>query len=334
MKCVLEWLEETACAYSGKTAFKDDQKQRTFTETYENAKAIGSFLIGMKHVRKPVVVLIDKCCDCIDSMLGALYANCYYVVIDVHSPIERINLIVDTLENPLLIYNKDTAELANQITIKGGILPYEKLVNTVVDDLSIDRIRQDMIDMDIAYILFTSGSTGVPKGTVITHKSLIAYIDWVSKEFCFNENTIFGSQTPLYFSMSVTDLYSTIKCGCTFHIIPKALFVFPLNLIEFLNEMKINTIYWVPTALSILANWKAFDYAKPDYLKTIMFAGEVMPMKQLNYWIRNLPGVIFANLFGPTETTDICTFYKVNRVFSDNDSYQLANTVTIVRYML
>ena len=120
--------------------------------------------------------------------------------------------------------------------------------------------------------------------------------------------------------MSVTDFYSTVKCGCTYNIIPKSYFSFPLNLIGFLNEKKINTIYWVPTAISILSNWKAFDVAKPEYLETVLFAGEVMPTKQLNYWIKNLDGVKFANLFGPTETTDICTFYVVDREFADDDS--------------
>lgn len=161
----------------------------------------------------------------------------------------------------------------------------------------------------------------MPKGTVISHRALISYINWVTEEFKFDENTNFGSQTPLYFSMSVTDFYSTVKCGCTYNIIPKQNFSFPINLVAYLNDYKINTIYWVPSAISIMSNWKVFDVAKPKYLKTVLFAGEVMPTKQLNYWIKNLDSnIIYANLFGPTETTDICTFYVVNREFADDDS--------------
>ena len=132
----------------------------------------------------------------------------------------------------------------------------------------------------------------MPKGTVINHRALISYINWVTEAFGFDETTSFGSQTPLYFSMSVTDFYSTIKCGCTYNIIPKANFSFPLNLIKYLNDYEINTIYWVPTAISILSNWKAFDVEKPKHLKTVLFAGEVMPTKQLNYWIKNLDSSI------------------------------------------
>ena len=92
-------------------------------------------------------------------------------------------------------------------------------------------------------------------------------------------------------------------------------------LIDYMNNRKVNTIYWVPTAISILSNWKAFDVKKPQYLQKVLFAGEVMPTKQLNYWIHSLsPEILYANLFGPTETTDICTFYVLNRPFADSES--------------
>ena len=89
---------------------------------------------------------------------------------------------------------------------------------------------------------------------------------------------------------------------------------------EFLNERKINTIYWVPSALAIVSNWNVFDFARPEHLQKILFAGEVMPVKHLNYWRRYLPDCLYANLFGPTETTDICSFYVVDRDFADSDS--------------
>ena len=103
-------------------------------------------------------------------------------------------------------------------------------------------------------------------------------------------------------------------------MIPKTYFTFPIKLVEFLNERKINTIYWVPSALAIVSNWNVFDFARPEHLQKILFAGEVMPVKHLNYWRRHLPDCLYANLFGPTETTDICSFYVVDRDFADSDS--------------
>lgn len=319
MKNILEYLEKTVGQYPNKVAFVDEYRESTFIDSQLSAKRIGTKLLSFGSNRA-IAVLIDKNCNCIESMLGALYAGDFYIVLDVHSPEERLCNILETLEDAIILTDSKNYELAQKITNNLNIIIYENIIDNVIDDEALRKVRNNMIDMDTAYILFTSGSTGNPKGTVISHRSLISYINWVTDEFGFDYNTSFGSQTPLYFSMSVTDFYSTIKCGCTYNIIPKKYFSFPLKLVQFLDERAINTIYWVPTAIATLTNWKVFDVVKPKYLQTVLFAGEVMPTKQLNYWIDNLENVLFANLFGPTETTDICTFYRVNRKFSDSDS--------------
>ena len=111
------------------------------------------------------------------------------------------------------------------------------------------EIRALQTDADILYALYTSGSTGLPKGAVISHKSVIAYTKWVSDAFDITDKTVFANQTPFYFSMSVTDVFSTIRNGASLGIIPKAYFSFPLKLVEFMNNYAVNTIYWVPSAL-------------------------------------------------------------------------------------
>jgi non-ribosomal peptide synthetase component F len=131
----------------------------------------------------------------------------------------------------------------------------------------------------------------------------------------FNEDTIFGNQTPLYFDACLKELYPTLKFGATTYLVPKSLFMFPIKLVEFLNEKKINTVCWVVSALTMISAFKAFDKVVPEYLHTVAFGSEVFPIKQFNIWKATLPNAKFTNLYGPTECTGMCCYYKVNRDF-------------------
>src|SRR5690606_9923293 len=125
---------------------------------------------------------------------------------------------------------------------KGKVYLYDEAIKTVCDDHALSLIRDRQIDTDPIYIVFTSGSTGIPKGVVACHRSVIDYIENMSEVLRISEDTVFGNQTPLYVDACLKELYPTLKYGATTYIIPKSLFMFPLKLVEFLNEKKINTI--------------------------------------------------------------------------------------------
>lgn len=321
IKSVLQLLEISTLKYPNKIAFADSSREATYQEFLQNSKKIGSSLANLQQTNQPIAIYIDKNVKCLEAMMGTLYSGNFYTILDTASPKERLNHIIETLKPIAIITDQKNLEKAKQLgSSTQTIYIYEELIEEEINENLLKEINQKMIDTDPMYILFTSGSTGVPKGTVISHKSVLAYINWVKEAFDINENTVFGSQTPFYFSMSVTDVFTTILTGATFYIIPKMYFSFPVKLLEFLNEKKINTIYWVPSALSIVANLKALDEVQLPYLQKVLFAGEVMPTKQLNIWIEHLPNVLFANLYGPTETTDICTYYVVDRKFENSES--------------
>lgn len=200
------------------------------------------------------------------------------------------------------------------------MLNFEDIAVEAVDDKTARLYADSILDTDLLYVLFTSGSTGTPKGVAITHRSVIDYIDWVTGEFSITEEDSFGNQAPFYFDNSILDIYSALKTGAAMYIIPTKLFAQPVRLLQFLADNRITTIFWVPSAMIILSKLKAFrsvDVSKT--LKRVLFCGEVMPNKQLNIWRQYLPDVVYANLYGPTEITDACTYYTVDREFSDDE---------------
>ena len=319
VKNVLQMIEKTAAAFPDKTAFSDEKGAISYREAIRAARAIGTCLGNGSEGRRAVAVLIEKSKETLVGFMGVVYSGNFYIPIDVEMPNDRIEKIFDTVDPCAILSDNEYLEKANIICGGRRVIRYAEAIETPVDDSLLADIRYRAIDTDPVYALFTSGSTGVPKGVVCCHRSVIDYADWLVDTFAFDETTIFGSQTPFYFSMSVLDIYATFRSGAELHVIPKKLFAFPVKLLEHMNEAKINTLYWVPTALCIVANMKALDKVPMPYLKKILFAGEAMPNKQLNIWRNHLPEVLYANLFGPTEITDIGIYYIVDREFGDDD---------------
>ena len=317
MKTFLELFDEIVKSHPQKVAFSGLDGEISFGELASKAKESASSIIELGLFKKPIVLYFEKNVRLVEEMVAASYSGNWYVCIDTSMPNDRVMSIFETLNPELIIADDkliDNIEYNNVKKVK-----YSDLHNQIkIDELN--KVYNKIVDSDICYAIYTSGSTGRPKGTVVNHITLLKYIEWYSTEMDINLDTIFGGQTPFYFSASVSDFYSTIIKGATYYIIPKSYFMFPIKLIDYLNENKVNTLYWVPSALALLANLDVFKYKLPEYVNKIMFIGEVMHVKHLNYFIKYLPNCEYTNLFGPTETVDVCTYYKVDRAFDVSES--------------
>ena len=193
------------------------------------------------------------------------------------------------------------------------------MVKSTVNEEILISIRTKIIDKDPLYATFTSGSTGIPKGVLTSHQSVIDMTEALYETFDFSENNVFGNQNPFYFDASIKDIYSSLKCGSTMYILPRSYFIMLGELVNYIKENKIDTILWSAAAIGLLANSKAFEHNKPSTLKYVMFSGEVMHNKILNYWRKNLPNTKFVNLYGPTEITSVCTYYKIEKSYKDDE---------------
>lgn len=312
---ILEYLEQSADRFPGKAAFADENTSCTYQELLLRAKRIGTSLAEETSPRKPVAVLMEKSVDAIAAFMGIVYAGCFYVMLDVKQPVSRLEQILDTLESPLVItdsaYEKDTAgltKIAKRLYIKD-------LEQAEIQEQLLMDIRKRAVDIDPLYGIFTSGSTGTPKGVVVSHRSVIDFMNYFTELFHITEQDVIGNQAPFDFDVSVKDIYSTLKTGATMQIIPRRMFSFPTQLLDLLCEKQVTTLIWAVSALCLVSEMNGFSYKVPECVNKVLFSGEVMPVKHLNTWKSYLPSAMYVNLYGPTEITCNCTYYVIEREF-------------------
>lgn len=330
---VLEYLENTSEQYGDKLAYFDESYSITYRDLLYKSKQAGSYIYNKYGIEKqPVAVLLPKGVLSLIVFHGITYSGNIYVPIDINQPLERIKSIFSTLEPSIIIVNDKTKMLVDDIT-NASVILYSDFFTEEINETALINIRNSQISINPLYILFTSGSTGVPKGVVINHQSVIDYIEWVQETFNFSSNDILGNQAPFYFDNSVLDIYITLKMGCSLYIIPEYIFSFKKRLLETLEQNNITAIFWVPSLLISIASSTLFESYKGN-LNKILFAGEVMPNKALNVWRKYIPNALFANLYGPTEITVDCTYYIVDREFQDDEplpiGYACKNTNILI----
>ncbi len=309
MKNVLEYLEHTAGVRQNETAVVIENKSIGWAQLLETSKQIGTGIAGLVKPKNPIPILASKGIDTLCAFFGAAYAGCFYVMLNPQLPQLRLKSILTTLNADYLITDNESRELGRELCENTILI--DDLKGSTDDGLLAD-IRSRAVDTDPLYALFTSGSTGTPKGVLVSHRNVISFINSFTDTFDINENDVIANQAPFDFDVSVKDIYSSLKTGARLVLVPTELFSKPAQLTDYLDEHKATTLIWAVSALCLISTFHCLDYRRPEFIKKILFSGEVMPIKHLNEWQSKYPKALFVNLYGPTEITCNCTYHIID----------------------
>ena len=315
----IAYLRQAAERTPDKTAFSDAHMDLSYARLWDGARRVGSAVsqrLGGAR-RAPVFVCIGRTVGSVLAFFGAAASGNFYVPIDPALPDSRLERMVQAIRPRLVITTgPDTRPLPF------GDVPVaelSELLSAKADIGLVERIEGEILDVDPLYCMFTSGSTGTPKGVLISHRSVIDMAEQFTDVFGLDGDCVFGNQAPFDFDVSVKDIYLAVKNGAQVHILEKPLFSQPVRLVERMEGRGVNTIIWSVSAMKLLSALRTFDKLSLPSLRTVMFSGEALPCKVLNDWRGHLPGARFVNLYGPTEITCNCTYYKVERPFADSE---------------
>lgn len=319
---LLEYLEGSARRLPDKPAFSDEGRAFTFGELWDFSRRCGAAIARrVEAVNRPIAVLTGRTAVTVAAFQAVLASGNYYAPVDEAMPAARMEAILSQLQPSLLLCAPGQEETAQRLSRLCPVLNMEDGALEAPDDALLEGRRARVLDADPAYAIFTSGSTGTPKGIVVSHRSVIDFVEWMADACRFSQDDVLANQAPFYFDLSVKDLYMTLKCGATCHIMAKKLFLFPLLLLREIERVEATALVWATSAFHLVANSGALERCRPQTLNKVILGGEALGAKQLNIWRAALPEVRYVNLYGPTEVTVDCTWYPIpkDRAFADGD---------------
>ena len=299
-------------------------KSLTYTELWRQVNSLARILKDRGVSRGDRVgIYMNKSLEAAVSLYGIMQAGAAYVPLDPFAPPARLAYVIEDCGIKHVISKPE--KLAQLAEILGAAPGVEHVIGIQPDDeLSVECVSWDDVqnagtdqvldvgttEMDLAYILYTSGSTGNPKGIMHTHRSGLSFAEWSATTYNLKPEDRLSNHAPLHFDLSTFDFFASSIVGATTIIIPTALTKFPANMSRLMESEQISVWYSVPFALIQLLERGGLPDRDLSALRWILFAGEVFPTKHLRELIRALPDIKFSNLYGPTET-NVCTYYHV-----------------------
>ena len=323
-------LEESASERPDHDAIKFQDQSLTYGELDKHATQVAKTLrdAGVNPGDR-VAIYVNKSIASIISIFGILKAGGVYVPFDPNAPVSRLSYISKNCGIEIVLTSGDKLNEVIEMQADGSPIAKALIINeedqaddeeqagleviqwsTILEQSPDNLTPPPTIETDLAYILYTSGSTGVPKGVMISHRTIFTFINWCSDTFQLQPEDRATSHAPLHFDLSTFDIFVTMKAGATLVLVPEKLSIFPIRLVKLFEEEKITVTYMVPSILSLMVNYGKLANFDLSSLRLVLFAGEVFPIKYLRKLVEQIPDPKYYNLYGPTET-NVCTYYQV-----------------------
>ena len=312
MKNIIEFLKCNAERNPSKLFCEDSNNKYDYGESYRIVSSIASYLYEQGIANSPILFRAERDCSSLLTMLGIIMSNNYYVPINSEFSLEKEESVIESSNIKYEIVFDDKRN--NNLTS----FNYNEIIKNDFNENIYELLSSSFDENNNMYTIYTSGSTGKPKGVLKTQKNIISFVNNFIETFKFDNGLNIANQAPLFFDASMKDIYLALATCSTIYFPEKSLFAMPAKLIEYLNEKKINYICWVPSALSIIVRLKTFNFIKPEYLKYVLFVGEVFMPKYLNMWLKELPNITYVNLYGSSEIAGVC-LYKIIDNLLDED---------------